>query len=116
MIGCKQLGFTYYEPTTAYKPTNREKFLSEIEAVVLWQALIELIEPYYPKTSYKGGRPPCPLMTMLRIHLLQQWYSLSNLAMAEALIVEPSFTKNKEGNRDPEMHQAKKGNQWYLGM
>ena len=28
----------------------------------------------------------------------------------------PSSTKNKEGKRDPEMHQTKKGNQWYHGM
>jgi transposase, IS5 family len=29
------------------------------------------------------------------------------------LIAPPSSTKNKEGKRDPEMHQTKKGNQWY---
>jgi IS5 family transposase len=28
----------------------------------------------------------------------------------------PSSTKNKKGERDPEMHQTKKGNQWYFGM
>ena len=28
----------------------------------------------------------------------------------------PSSTKNKSGERDPEMHQVKKGNQWYFGM
>jgi hypothetical protein len=44
--------------------------------VVPWKALIYLIEPHYPKTSSKGGRPPYPLATMLRIHLLQQWYDL----------------------------------------
>ena len=32
------------------------------------------------------------------------------------LIAAPSLTKNKEGKRDPEMHQTKKGNQWYFGM
>lgn len=32
------------------------------------------------------------------------------------LIEAPSSTKNKEGKRDPEMHQAKKGNQWHFGM
>jgi IS5 family transposase len=32
------------------------------------------------------------------------------------LIAAPSSTKNKTGERDPEMHQAKKGNQWYFGM
>ncbi len=28
----------------------------------------------------------------------------------------PSSTKNRRGERDPEMHQTKKGNQWYFGM
>jgi len=32
------------------------------------------------------------------------------------LIAAPSSTKNKDGKRDPEMHQAKKGNQWHFGM
>jgi IS5 family transposase len=32
------------------------------------------------------------------------------------IIVAPSSTKNKTGERDPEMHQTKKGNQWHFGM
>ena len=32
------------------------------------------------------------------------------------LIAAPSSTKNQEKARDPEMHQTKKGNQWYFGM
>jgi IS5 family transposase len=32
------------------------------------------------------------------------------------IIAAPSSTKNAEGERDPEMHQTKKGNQWYFGM
>lgn len=32
------------------------------------------------------------------------------------LIAAPSSTKNKDGERDPEMHQTKKGNQWHFGM
>ena len=32
------------------------------------------------------------------------------------LISAPSSTKNDSGQRDPEMHQTKKGNQWYCGM
>jgi len=181
-MGSKQLGFGDYEQATAKKRTRRERFLGEMEKVVPWKALLELIEPLYPKTSSKGGRPPYPLSTMLRIHLLQQWYSLSDPAMEEALIevptmrrfagidlisdripdettiltfrhllekhelgeqifetvkahlsargmtmrqgtivdatliAAPSSTKNKEGKRDPEMHQTKKGNQWYFGM
>ena len=37
--------------------------------------------------------------------------------IVDATIIDaPSSTKNKEGKRDPEMHQTKKGNQWYFGM
>lgn len=32
------------------------------------------------------------------------------------IIAAPSSTKNQKGERDPEMHQTKKGNQWYFGM
>ena len=92
-MGGKQLGFTDYELTTAKKQTKREKFLAEMETVVPWQALIALIEPHYPKASKKGGRPPYPLATMLRIHLLQQWYSLSDPAMEEALIEVPTMRR-----------------------
>ena len=92
-MGGKQLGFTDYELSTAKKHTKREKFLAEMEAVVPWQALINLIEPHYPKASKKGGRPPYPLAMMLRIHMLQQWYSLSDPAMEEALIEVPTMRR-----------------------
>jgi IS5 family transposase len=75
-----------YEQTTANKRTKKEKFLAEMEEVVPWQPLLDLTEPVYPKVSSKGGRPPYLLATMLRIHLIQQWYSLSGPAMEEALL------------------------------
>ncbi len=122
------------------------------------------------------------MQTMLRVHFMQQWFTLSDPAMEEALhdvplfrefagldwdshgcptrapscafatcwkstswpmqilalvnellhdkglllkagtvvdatlIAAPSSTKNASGERDPEMHQTKKGNQWYFGM
>jgi IS5 family transposase len=31
------------------------------------------------------------------------------------MIHAPGSTKNKDGKRDPEMHQTKKGNQYYFG-
>ncbi len=140
--------------------------------------MIALIEPHYPKGE--GGRPAYPLMAMLRIHLMQNWFGYSDPAMEEALyettilrqfaglsleripdettilnfrrllekhelaagilavingylgdrglslrqgtivdatlIHAPSSTKNKDGKRDPEMHQTKKGNHYYFGM
>jgi IS5 family transposase len=36
--------------------------------------------------------------------------------MDASIIAAPSSTKNEEKKRDPEMHQTKKGNQWYFGM
>ena len=62
-----------------------------MEVVVSWSALLDLIEPHYPKASKKGGRPPYPLATMLRIHLLQHWCSLCSPAMEEALIEVPTM-------------------------
>ncbi len=85
-MGGKQLGFSDYEQTTTKKRTKKEKFLAEMDQVVPWQHLLDLIEPVYPKVSSKGGRPPYPLATMLRIRLMQQWYSLSDPAIEDALI------------------------------
>ena len=36
--------------------------------------------------------------------------------MDATIIAAPSSTKNARKERDPEMHQTKKGNQWYFGM
>ena len=139
-----------------------------------------MIEPHYPKAG--NGRPPIGLERMLRIHFIQHWFNLADLACEEALydiaclrafagidlgrepvpdsttlarfrallndhklgaqlfarvgqylqdrgfklstgtivdatlISAPSSTKNEEGARDPEMHQTRKGQQWYFGM
>ena len=139
-----------------------------------------MIEPFYPKAG--NGRPPVGLERMLRLHLLQQWFNLSDPAAEEALyesvsmrqfvgidlghepvpdettilnfrhllerhalgravfervnrylaarglrvaggtivdatiIAAPSSTKNTQHARGPEMHQTRKGQQWYFGM
>ncbi len=36
--------------------------------------------------------------------------------MDTTIIDAPTSTKNKDGQRDPEMHQTRKGNEWYIGM
>jgi len=164
----------------AAKRTRKREFLDEMNLVVPWAELVSLIEPHAP--SGKTGRPPFAVLTMLRIHFMQQWFGLSDPAMEEALhdtplycefagldagmtrlpdestilrfrhlleehnlsiqllatinatliakglmlktgtvvdatlIAAPSSTKNSTGERDPEMHQTKKGNQWHFGM
>lgn len=49
--------------------------------------------------------------------LLANGMKLSGGTIVDAtLIAAPPSTKNQEQSRDPEMHQSKKGNQWYFGM
>ena len=174
----KQMTFADAEYAGKRKQTRKELFLIEMDRVVPWKGLNALIEPYYPKGE--GGRPAYPLMAMLRVHLMQNWFGYSDPAMEEALyettilrqfaglsleripdettilnfrrllerhelavgilavinsylgdrglslrqgtivdatlINAPSSTKNKDKKRDPEMHQTKKGNQYYFGM
>ncbi len=83
-----QLTFGDAEQQGRRKRTLREIFLSEMELVVPWKVLLALIEPHYPKT---GGpsRQSYRLETIVRIHLLQQWYALSDRAMEEALCDTP---------------------------
>lgn len=165
---------------TSSKRTRKREFLHEMERVVPWSDLVALIAPYMPEG--RRGRPPFAVEAMLRIHFMQQWFTLSDPAMEEALhdvplfrdfaglggwdervpdestilrfrhlleehklsaqilatinellqakglllragtvvdatlIAAPSSTKNISGQRDPEMHQSKKGKQWYFGM
>jgi IS5 family transposase len=65
--------------------TRKREFLEQMERVVPWAELVALIEPHSPRA--KTGRPPFPIQTMLRIHVMQQWFGLSDPAMEEALFV-----------------------------
>ncbi|MDI3462696.1 MAG: Mobile element protein [Nitrospira sp.] len=66
------------------KPTRREQFLGEMTRVVPWAELVAVIEPVYPKAD-GPGRPPVGIDRLLRLHCLQQWFSLSDPAVEEAL-------------------------------
>lgn len=79
-----QLSFGDAEGLAQRKQTRRELFLNEMDHVVPWTRLLGLIERHYPVAG-RPGRQPYPLATMLRVHLLQQWYALSDPAMEEAL-------------------------------
>ena len=63
--------------------TRKAVVLDEMNLVVPWSELLALIAPRAPRA--KTGRPPFELETMLRIHFVQQWFGLSDLAMEEAL-------------------------------
>jgi IS5 family transposase len=55
------------------------------------------------------------LMTV-NLYLETKGIRISTGTIVDATIIHaPSSTKNSSGKRDPEMHQTKKGNQWYFG-
>src|SRR5260221_4225715 len=176
----RQMSFAQSEYAGKKKVTRREKFLGEMERVVPWTRLVALIQPHYP--AGRRGRPPIGLERMLRIYFLQQWYTLADEALEDALydsqalrtfvgidlsvesvpdattllgfrhlleehalgpeilqevnahlseralllregtIVDATIitaapsTKNAQKQRDPEMHQTKKGQEWHFGM
>ena len=78
-------GFDKYQ-----KKTRKQQFLEEMEVIVPWRELAGAIEPYYPKPE-GAGRRPVGVERMLRIHLLQHWFNLSDPAAEEALYDSPAL-------------------------
>jgi transposase, IS5 family len=57
------------------------------------------------------------LFEQVHVHLEKQGIKVSRGTIVDATIISaPSSTKNAAGERDPDMHQTKKGKQWYFGM
>jgi IS5 family transposase len=57
------------------------------------------------------------MLDAVNIHLEAKGIKIATGTIVDATIIHaPSSTKNASGERDPEMHQTKKGNQWYFGM
>lgn len=73
------------------KQTRRERFLAEMDAIIPWAQLLELIDPHYPKAG--NGRPPLGLEKMLRIYFLQIWFNLSDPGAEEALYDSESMRR-----------------------
>lgn len=57
------------------------------------------------------------LFSEVNAYLQEKGLMLRRGTLVDATIIDaPSSTKNKERKRDPQMHQTRKGNQWYFGM
>lgn len=87
-----QLTFGDAECLGKRRQTRRTIFLAEMEHIIPWQQLLALIEPHYLVSGWPG-RQPFSLATMSRIHLLQQWYALSDPALEEVLHLELKSAK-----------------------
>jgi transposase, IS5 family len=79
----KSVSFASLAYENKKKKTRREQFLEEMDHVIPWEELLQLISPYYPRIG--NGRQPMPLSRMLRIYFMQQWYGLSDPAMEDSL-------------------------------
>jgi len=57
------------------------------------------------------------LFELINEYLAENGMKVAGGTIVDATIINaPTSTKNREQARDPEMHQTKKGNQWYFGM
>src|SRR6266571_1140946 len=57
------------------------------------------------------------ILGTVNLHLQAKGVRITTGTIVDATILHaPTSTKNREQQRDPEMHQTKKGNQWYFGM
>ena len=57
------------------------------------------------------------IFAAMNAHLRKSGVKMSTGTIVDATIISaPSSTKNAEGDRDPEMHQTTKGNQWHFWM
>ena len=79
----EQPSFTDVEYGNRRRVSRRERFLEQMDQTIPWGRWVGLIESHY----YTGakGRKPIPLETMLRMYLLQAWFSLSDEGVEDAI-------------------------------
>ncbi len=57
------------------------------------------------------------MFRLVNVYLAENGLKVNRGTIVDATIIDaPSSTKNKDQARDPDMHQTRKGNQWYFGM
>ena len=78
-----QQTFTDIEYSNRRKKTKRDEFLEIMDDIIPWDEWVALVEPYYP--NGKRGRPPMGIEKMLRMYLLQVWFSLSDEGVEDAI-------------------------------
>jgi len=86
-----QFSFADIEQSAKTRVTKREKFLSDMEAIVPFKRWVTMIEPYYPKGE--RGRPVKGIEKMLRMYLLQIWFNLSDEMLEDCIYDSYSMKK-----------------------
>ena len=78
-----QPSFTDIEYGNRRRVSRREEFLQTMDATIPWARWVAVIKPFY--YDGKKGRKPKPVETMLRMYLLQAWFSLSDEGVEDAI-------------------------------
>jgi len=78
-----QPSFTDIEYGNRRRVSRREEFLQTMDATIPWARWVAVIRPFY--YDGKKGRKPKPVETMLRMYLLQAWFSLSDEGVEDAI-------------------------------
>ncbi|MPY85971.1 MAG: IS5/IS1182 family transposase, partial [Actinophytocola sp.] len=82
----EQPSFTDIEYGSRRRVSRREQFLATMDAMIPWAVWVRLIQPhYYADRPGKRGRKAKPVETMLRMYLLQVWFSLSDEGVEDAI-------------------------------
>jgi len=116
-IHCMQHWFSFSD-------RQMEDALYEVESIRRFAGFASVTEALPDETTILNFRHlleqdelTSVLLQEINTHLQENGLLVSRGSMVDATIIhEPSSTKNTEKKRDPEMHQTKKGNQWYFGM
>lgn len=79
----RQQNLTDMEYSNRRRRTKREAFLEKMDAILPWREWVALVTPYYPEG--KRGRKPVEIEQMLRMSMLQVWFSLSDEGVEDAI-------------------------------
>ena len=87
----KQYTLSLISDELAQTVTNKSEFFKTIESIVPWNEWIAIIKPHY----YEGkrGNKPYDLERMLRIHLIQNLYNLSDMSVMNEIIDSRAFSR-----------------------
>jgi len=115
-VHCVQLFYNLSDP-------GMEDLLYEVESVRRFAGL-RLTGPLPDETTILNFRHLLErhglgeaLFAEINAHLASQGHRLRKGTIVDASIIDaPSSTRNRAGERDPEMRQTRKGSQWYFGM
>ncbi len=87
----KQITLSAFTDELAQTATKKKEFLAQIERMIPWSEWMGMIQPHY----YKGerGNKPYDLERMLRIYLVQNLYSLSDMSTMTEVIDSRAFSE-----------------------